>query len=103
MTRAVLLTDIRLEGANPTHTKTFGRQVAKSIKSGKPGRAWGKIDSVERGVDGTITMKMSIPLGSLDPSTRLFIQKNGVPAYLAEDLISKMYKMARTNRYNVSR
>lgn len=85
--RTVELTDFTIHGSEAVNPKPLHRQVASSIKSGKPGRAYSpKFWMTPDGI-----LHFIFPAQSPDGAPiRYIIPKEGIKFILSPDLVDKM-------------
>ena len=91
---SIIITDFQLEGASPKKTSSFRRKVSKSLKSGKPGRVWGKIEKISE-KNGKVYATCSIPLGKefSKKGFKILFPKDGLNVYPSQDLIAQVKKL----------
>ena len=85
--REVILTDIQVHAIEPINPKPLNRQVEKSIKSGKPGRAY--TTDFEMKPDGTILVRFP-NYDSDGTPIKYLVPKEGLKVYLSSDAVDKL-------------
>jgi hypothetical protein len=102
----IILTDVTLH-TNPTRKPTsFARGLAKSVRSGLPGRTY--VNQTPNAVqeDAGTTLEMEIPFDdevrvvierakSMGKQIRLVMPKEGVPVFLGKDAVEKFAALNR--------
>jgi len=86
----ITITDIQLHSTKATNPKSLYRKIEKSIRNGKPGRAFS--NQIKLNQNGTFNF--SIPaLKEKEHSKnkiRLLVPKDGIPVFAGKDLIVKI-------------
>lgn len=95
----IVITHIVLNGTNPTNPRAFGRTLAKSINSKKPGMAYSGEIKRKRGPNGG-KLKFSLPIDDKykGKKIRFFYPKEGVKIFpdrnLIEQILAKKKKLS---------
>lgn len=103
----IVLTDIQLHVVDPGKPKPWYRTIAKSFRSGKPGRLFFKQFKLVVAPDNTLRFAMPLPqpirdkvqkAESAGKTVRFFMPKGGIPIMLGRDAIEKMHAVRRKRR-----
>lgn len=105
----IVLTDIQLHTNKHSHPKPFDRQLAKSLRNGKPGRVYNTLPPPKQSPEDIKSNGFKMNLMSLPEIQRaaveaqkqgkilrVFYPKNGLPVYAGNDTVE--FIKARENR-----
>lgn len=95
----IVLSDIQLHVQKPRKPESFLRKVMKSIRSGKPGRAYSKISDFKVNADDTFELPIAFSpeeQAKFDQAKaegkqiRIFRPKGGLNIYAGKDVVEYM-------------
>jgi hypothetical protein len=100
----VLVTDIGLHTNLPRNSPTIDRAVQKSIRSGKPGRAYfeQKVVAIDEETR-TVTLRFTPPIELIEKARRegkeiRFILPENTPIYAGKDMVEKIQALKRKGK-----